>query len=287
MPAACPPAVASHWYSFSFAPNPGFSRRFAPQPEIRAYLNSVAEKEGVLPRLQTHSAVTAATWDAATAKWTVTVRDTRSGAERRVTARFVVAGPGALSTPTLPDIKGTADFKGPAFHTARWDHSVSLAGKTVGIIGTGCSAAQIVPAIAPTVKDVYVFQRSAAWLSPRMDYEYSAFTKWAFAWIPGLLWLYRMTLATLHDIRYHAFVRPKWAWMKNLSYWLMNRHRAKAIPDPALRAALTPDYPVRGSVAPGAALRGSRASRRRRGLALTPALCPAPCPAPRSWAASA
>ena len=199
--AACD--VPSHWYSFSFAAKTDWSRRFSAQEEIRAYLNQVAAVEGI-NFFQFNTKVDGATWDDVGAFWSVGL----GGKQAVLRSRYLIAGPGALSTTATPIFPGATSFGGKSFHSGAWDHSVAIVGQRVGIIGTGCSAAQIVPAIAPTVKKLIVFQRTASWVSPRGDEEYSKSALLAFAYIPLLALFYRYYLAFMHDIRYFAFIRP-------------------------------------------------------------------------------
>ena len=239
--AACD--VPSHWYSFSFALNPGWTRRFSDAAEIRAYLEGVAAREGILPRVRFSATVERTVWEESLGGYALTVRG-GDGRVETLRARFVVAGCGALSTPSTPALPGAPSFRGATTHSGAWDPAVSLEGRRVGVIGTGCSAAQIVPAIAGTARSVVVFQRSAHWLTPRMDHGYSPAVRWAFAWLPGVMWLYRVLLALLHDARYFAFVRPASDCLKRVATRLANKHRARAVADPELRAALTPNYPM-------------------------------------------
>ena len=141
--AACD--IPSHLYEFSFAPNPRWSRRYAPQAEIQAYLEDVARRHGVLDRIRTGTEVTRARWDDERAPW---VLETTAGPHE---ADVLLTACGQLSTPSVPPIPGLDSFAGPAFHTARWRHDVDLAGKRVAVVGTGCSAIQVVPAIQPVV----------------------------------------------------------------------------------------------------------------------------------------
>ena len=141
--AACD--VPSHLYEFSFAPNPDWSRRYAAQVEIQAYLEDVARREGVIDRIRTGAEVTRATFDDVRAKW---VLETSAGTHE---ADMLITACGQLSTPSVPAIPGLDSFDGPAFHSARWRHDVPLRGERVAVIGSGCSAIQIVPAIQPTV----------------------------------------------------------------------------------------------------------------------------------------
>ena len=143
--AACD--VPSHLYEFSFAPNPRWSRRYAPQAEIQAYLEDVARAHGVLDRIRTGTEVT---------QRALGRRARAGGCSRRAPgpheADVLLTACGQLSVPSVPPIPGLDSFAGPAFHTARWRHDVDLAGKRVAVVGTGCSAIQVVPAIQPIVE---------------------------------------------------------------------------------------------------------------------------------------
>src|SRR5947209_11508878 len=153
--AACD--VPSHLYEFSFAPNPRWSRRYAPQAEIQAYLEDVARRYGVLDRIRTSTEVKRASWNDERSKWVV---ETSAGEHE---ADVLVTACGQLSVPSIPPLPGLDVFAGPAFHTACWQHDVDLNGKRVAVIGTGCSAVQTVPAIQPSVGHVDVYQRSPGW----------------------------------------------------------------------------------------------------------------------------
>ncbi|MCT7370994.1 4-hydroxyacetophenone monooxygenase [Mycolicibacterium llatzerense] len=168
--AACD--VPSPYYSFSFAPNPYWPRRYAPQSSILDYLRRVADLYGVRDRIEFNTAVTAATFDSETNEW---VLQTDKG-----TRRFDVLVPavGQLSQPILPTIPGIETFRGPAFHTAHWDPTVDLAGKNVAVVGTGASAIQVVPQIQPTVAALTVFQRSPTHIAPRPDRGFGAAHQW-------------------------------------------------------------------------------------------------------------
>src|SRR4051794_15441566 len=176
--AACD--VPSHLYEFSFAPNPRWSRRYAPQSEIQAYLEDVARDHGVLDRIRTGVEVEQARWDEERRRWTLRTSEGEHEADILVTAV------GQLSVPKVPPIPGLDSFEGPAFHTARWDHDVDLTGRHVACIGTGCSAIQVVPAIRPRVHQLDVYQRSPGWTFPRSDFTYSERTKRALERFPAL-----------------------------------------------------------------------------------------------------
>ncbi|HEX4467552.1 MAG TPA: NAD(P)/FAD-dependent oxidoreductase, partial [Solirubrobacteraceae bacterium] len=163
--AACD--VPSHLYEFSFAPNPRWSRRYAPQAEIQRYVEDVAAREGVLGKVRTGTEVTHAGWSEERAKW---VLRTAGGTHE---ADVLITACGQLSVPKTAALRGLESFAGPSFHTARWDHQVDLAGKRVAIVGTGCSAIQVAPAIQAQVEQLDIYQRSPGWTIPKMDYAYS------------------------------------------------------------------------------------------------------------------
>ncbi len=141
--AACD--IPSHLYEFSFAPNPHWSRRYAPQAEIQTYLEDVAQRHGVFDRIRTSTEVLSARWSAEGGCWEL---ETSAGPHR---ADVLLTACGQLSAPSVPPLSGLTDFEGPAFHTARWRHDVELGGRRVAVIGSGCSAIQVVPAIQPRV----------------------------------------------------------------------------------------------------------------------------------------
>ena len=172
--AACD--IPSHLYEFSFEPNPRWSRRYAPQAEIQAYLEDVARRNGVFDRIRTGVEVTHATWDEESTRWQI---ETSAGPHE---ADVLITACGQLSVPSVPPLKGLAAFEGPEFHTAQWRHDVDLTGRRVAVIGTGCSAIQVVPAIQPIVERVVVYQRSPGWTFPKMDFEYSERAKRASGW---------------------------------------------------------------------------------------------------------
>ena len=234
--AACD--VPSHLYSFSFAPRPDWSRVFATQAEILAYLRDCADRFKLRPHMRFHAEVSAARWDEAEACWEVTLRD-----GERLRARVLVAGMGQLSRPALPRITGLADFQGPQFHSAHWDHSCDLKGLRVAVIGTGASAIQFVPAIAPDVAQLTVFQRSAAYLLPRADRPYAAWEKAAFRYVPGAMKLHRAWVYLAYESRALAFTRFG-GLMKLAVGRPFQRMLKQQVADPALRERLTPDYPI-------------------------------------------
>jgi cation diffusion facilitator CzcD-associated flavoprotein CzcO len=224
--------IPSHLYEFSFAPNPRWSRRFAPQREIQAYIEDVARAHGVFERAHTGTEVTAARWDEERRRWTLTTPNGDHEADVLLTAC------GQLSTPSVPAIPGLGDFAGPAFHTARWRHDVDLSGCRVAVVGTGCSAIQVVPEIQPQVAQLDIYQRSPGWTIPKMDFPYRERTKRLFERFPALQRLDRWSVFTFHDIGAAALTKHRWILraFRKLGQWQINR----AIADPELRRAVTP-----------------------------------------------
>ncbi|HET8758434.1 MAG TPA: NAD(P)/FAD-dependent oxidoreductase [Solirubrobacteraceae bacterium] len=224
--------IPSHLYEFSFAPNPRWSRRFSPQPEIQDYVEDVARRHGVLERVRTGTEVTAARWDEQTRRWTIST----SRGEHQ--ADVLIPACGQLSVPSVPALPGLGDFAGPAFHTARWRHDVELAGRRVAVVGTGCSAIQVAPAIQPQVAQLDIYQRSPGWTIPKMDFPYRERTKRLFARFPALQRLDRWSIFAFHDFGAAAMTRHRWILpaIRAIGRWQINR----AIDDPELRRAVTP-----------------------------------------------
>jgi cation diffusion facilitator CzcD-associated flavoprotein CzcO len=228
--AACD--VPSHLYEFSFAPNPRWSRRYAPQAEIQAYLEDVARRNGVLDRIRTGTEVQGADWDEERAKW---VLRTSAGEHE---ADVLLTACGQLSVPSVPPLEGLDDFAGPAFHTARWRHDADLAGKRVAVIGTGCSAIQVVPAIQPKVQSIAIYQRSPGWTIPKMDFAYSARTQRLFERFPVLQRMDRAAVFGFMELGAAAMTNRRWLLAPFRAMARANIN--KAIKDPQLRAKVTP-----------------------------------------------
>lgn len=234
--AACD--VPSHLYSFSFAPNPDWSRTFATQPEILAYLRACAGRFGLLPHLRFQQQVVRARFDDTSTTWEVLLDNGAS-----LHTRLLISATGLLSRPALPRIEGMDSFAGPAFHSSRWDHALALAGKRVAVIGTGASATQIIPAIAGQVKELLVFQRSPAWLKPRGDRAYPDWRRRLFRHLPLAMRLHRGLIYAKYESRALAFTRFK-GLMEVAVGQPFRRMLARDVADPLLRARLTPDYPI-------------------------------------------
>jgi cation diffusion facilitator CzcD-associated flavoprotein CzcO len=228
--AACD--IPSHLYEFSFQPNPHWSRRYAPQAEIQAYLEHVAESHGVTDRIRTGTEVRRARWDEGRGKWLL---DTSAGSHE---ADVLVTACGQLSVPSVPALPGLDSFAGPAFHTARWRHDADLAGKRVAVIGTGCSAIQVVPAIQPEVEQVDVFQRSPGWTFPKMDFEYSERAQRVFERFPLVQRLDRASVFYFQELA--ALGLTSQPWLLRAFQKIAKRRIDSAIADPELRRKVTP-----------------------------------------------
>jgi cation diffusion facilitator CzcD-associated flavoprotein CzcO len=230
--AACD--VPSQLYSFSFALNPDWSNSFSPQPEIQAYLQSVAADSGVLDRFVFDTSVLDARWDESSARWTVT---TTAGTW---SARTVIVGAGGLSEPKMPDIDGLETFQGELFHSAQWDHSVDLAGKRIAVIGTGASAIQIIPQLQKVAAHIDVYQRTAPWVMPRHARDYRAIEKAAMRRVPGLQRLARAGVFAKQEAQVLAFTM--WPQIFNVAKGVALANIKKSVKDPELREKLTPRF---------------------------------------------
>jgi cation diffusion facilitator CzcD-associated flavoprotein CzcO len=231
--AACD--IPSHLYSFSFEPGTAWSRAYAPQPEILAYLRACVRKYGLSRHLRFGTTVRGAQYDAGAGLWNV---DTGTDTLR---ARSLVIACGQLSRPALPDIAGRERFRGAQFHSARWNHEVSLDGRRIAVIGTGASAIQFVPAIAPRAGRLHVFQRSPPYLVPKPDREYSSWEQALHRRLPALTAASRARIYLNNEARAVTLAVPR---LVAGYQWLFRRHLERQIADPALRRKLTPDYPI-------------------------------------------
>jgi cation diffusion facilitator CzcD-associated flavoprotein CzcO len=229
--AACD--IPSHLYEYSFAPN-RWSRRFSPGPEIRAYIEGVARRFGVFDKVRTGTEVTSAGWEEERGRWLL---ETSAGAHE---ADVLVTACGQLSVPKVPPIAGLESFDGPVFHTAEWRHDVDLAGKRVAVIGTGCSAIQVGPAIQPEVAQLDVYQRSPGWTLAKGDFAYSRLLRSVFRRLPVLRRLDRASVYAFQELAAAAFTRHR--WLLPLFRLLGMRQIKAAISDPELRRKVTPTH---------------------------------------------
>jgi cation diffusion facilitator CzcD-associated flavoprotein CzcO len=233
----CACDVQAHLYSFSFAPNPRWSRMFAPQQEIRDYLEHCADRFGVRAHVRLRAEVRRAEYDEDESRWQIELADGNA-----LSARALILGKGLLSQPHTPRIPGLESFAGHSFHSASWDHKHDLRGRSVGVIGTGASTIQFVPRIAAAVKHLYLFQRTPPWILPKLDRSISALEQGIFQRVPAAQRLYRGVLYWRLEARILGFaVEPRIA----KSFELMARaHIRRQIKDPELRQMVTPDYRI-------------------------------------------
>ncbi len=230
----CACDVPSHLYSYSFALNPNWSRRFSPQREIWDYLRRCARRFGVEPSIQYNSEVQDARWDEEAQRWRITT------SQGSLTADILALGNGPLSEPSLPKIPGIEGFEGTLFHSARWDHEHNLSGERVAVIGTGASAIQFVPHIQPLMGQLTLFQRTPPWIMPRDDHAIAKWQKDLFQRLPITQRLVRDAIYWQREVGALALVyRP--ALVRGVQRQSL-RHLAKQVADPELRAKLTPHY---------------------------------------------
>jgi cation diffusion facilitator CzcD-associated flavoprotein CzcO len=231
--AACD--VPSHLYSFSFEPKPDWRYVFSYQPEILDYLKAVTDKYGLRRYIKFNSHMKRAHWDDAEYRWHAF---TESGQE--YVAQFLISGAGALHIPSLPEIPGLDEFAGPTFHTAQWDHAADLTGKRVAVIGTGASAIQVVPELVKTTGQVQLYQRTPAWIKPRINFAFPPVLRRAFEFVPGLRATLRSATYWTLDARAIALAkRPELLKAVELIY---KANMRRYISDPELLAKLTPRY---------------------------------------------
>jgi cation diffusion facilitator CzcD-associated flavoprotein CzcO len=232
----CACDVPSHLYSFSFAPNPEWTRAYSNQPEIHAYMRKVAAEQDVLRHVRGDAEVTGADWDEATQRWTVTtVRGT-------LTADVVIAGPGPLNDPKIPEIEGLGTFAGEIFHSARWNHDHDLAGKRVAVVGTGASAIQFVPQIQPQVEHLDIYQRTAPWIVPKLNPHYGRVRHFLYKHLPITQRIARTLIYWRQELLVPGFVYDR--RFQKLPQLLAEKHLARQVKDPVLREKLRPKYTI-------------------------------------------
>jgi cation diffusion facilitator CzcD-associated flavoprotein CzcO len=232
----CACDIPSNLYSFSFAPNPHWTRFFAGQPEILAYLRECAERYGISPHLRYGHELLEARWDSPSDRWHL---DTSRGA---MTAQVLITGTGPLSEPARPALPGLDSFAGTVFHSADWDHNHDLTGRRVAVVGTGASSIQFVPRIAPRVEQLYVFQRTAPWLVPRPDRAVTPTEARLFRVVPGAQAMRRAASYSIRELT-GLGLRGNPRLLARMSK-LAAGHLAGQVSDPELRARLTPNYTI-------------------------------------------
>jgi cation diffusion facilitator CzcD-associated flavoprotein CzcO len=231
----CACDVQSHMYSFSYEQNPDWTRSFSPQPEIFDYLKGVADRYGLREKIRFGTEITGAQWDCSAHSWTVS---TKTGDE--FIAQFLVSGVGGLHIPHIPKLPGIGKFQGQTWHSAQWNHDYDLVGKRVAVVGTGASAIQFVPEIAPDVAELTMFQRTPPWIMPKPDHPMPGWSKKLFKHVPGVQRLYRNALYWFLEVRAIGFNGHP-ALMK-AGETIAKRHIAEHVKDPELRRKVTPGY---------------------------------------------
>ena len=229
--------IPSLSYSFSFERNPDWSRVFAPGAELTASAEHCVDKYGIRGRIRLNTGITGARFDEQTDLWHLS---TSSG--ETLTARHVIGATGVLTQPKLPEIPGIASFGGVTMHTARWDHGVDLRGKRVAIIGSGASAAQVIPAIAPKLGKLHVFQRTPHWVLPRPD---RVFKPWQRALLGNKL-IYKMLRTAIYwelELRMLGFKYSKLG-LHLVAQRPALQHIKAQLKDPKMQAAVTPDFTI-------------------------------------------
>lgn len=243
----CACDIPAHLYSFSFERNPNWTRMFAGQQEIWQYLKSCVERYGLAPYIRSKTRFCEAAWDEAAAEWRIKAsllsRDNGNlGGTVRIRARVLVSGMGALHVPHYPEVPGIDRFRGPSFHSATWRSDVDLSGKTVAVIGTGASAIQFIPHIAPRSGRLYIFQRTPPWIVPRLDFGISEKWRERFRRGPGLTWTIRKFLFFALEWRVLGFLGDR--VVRGRLERIARNHLERSVSDPRLRAALTPRYQI-------------------------------------------
>ncbi|MFT6538100.1 MAG: cation diffusion facilitator CzcD-associated flavoprotein CzcO [Thalassolituus sp.] len=233
--AACD--VPSHLYSYSFERHYPWSRRFAPQSEIFAYQQHCARKYDVYRHMRFNTEVEKASFDEAQGVWVITLSN-----DETIFARVLITATGQLNQPAYPKMPGIDVFQGAHFHSARWDHSVDLKGKTVAVIGTGASAIQFVPEVAQVAGKVMLFQRSAAHVLAKPDRAYTEREHRMLKRFPITQTLDRLKIYIANEARVLGFTSLQKAMA--LFEWQFKQQLKKFIKDPELREKLTPDYPI-------------------------------------------
>jgi cation diffusion facilitator CzcD-associated flavoprotein CzcO len=233
--------VPAQTYQFSFELKPDWSRVFAKGHEVQAYIDHVADRYGLRPRIRLDSDVTCRVWNAEKCVWELTV----SG--RTVTARYVIGATGPYVEPKLPDIAGLDEFQGRVLQSSRWEEGCDLTGERVGVVGTGASAVQFVPEIAPIVSRLDVYQRTPIWVVPKVDPGTPPWVERLFRRQPFVQDLVRRAILSFTEKLTTTLVlrferRSTRTIVRALTWMLREVFYRRQLPDPDLRRRLTPDY---------------------------------------------
>lgn len=234
--AACD--VPSHFYCFSFNPNPRWSRLYSPQAEIKDYIESCVDKYELAPYIVRGAKVIELKLDEEQGMWRASFED-----GRRVLARHVINGCGGLHLPSIPDFEGRQAFAGVSMHTAKWDHSVDMTGKNIAVIGSAASAIQAIPELAKVAARVVVFQRTPNYIVPRNDRPYTEREKRRFARWPWFARLYRWFIRMRMELLLFPIIKRN-SWRGRTAARKVLRHMRNSVRDPTLHDKLTPDYAI-------------------------------------------
>jgi len=231
--------IPSVTYSFSFEPNPGWSRWYAPGPEIERYCHHVADTYDLRRHMRFGTAVEGARWDEETRSWHVALADGGT-----VEATYLITATGFLSQPRTPDIEGIESFAGTVLHSAEWPEDTDLTGRRVAVIGTGATGVQLIPELARDAAHLTVFQRTPIWVTPKVDFDIPSTAQRAFARAPITQHAARLVNAgVLETLLVSVLVLNQRApWLVKSAERLARRHLRRQVPDPELRRKLTPDY---------------------------------------------
>jgi cation diffusion facilitator CzcD-associated flavoprotein CzcO len=233
--AACD--IPSFHYCFSFEQRTSWSRKWAAQPEILDYVHHCIRKYDLARHIRYGAEVDTAHFDDDTTEWVVR---TKAGDEFR--ARYLVSAVGQLNRPHVPDVRGLSSFRGPWFHSARWQKDIALENTDVAVIGNAASAVQFIPEIAPHVRRLTIFQRSPNWIMPKLDAPYDERTRRLLTRVPFLAFLYRIWLWYLAEIRFPILLGRR--FFARLATSIATRHLETQIKDSTLRERLLPAYPI-------------------------------------------
>jgi cation diffusion facilitator CzcD-associated flavoprotein CzcO len=253
--------VPSHLYSFSFAPKSDWTRRFAGQPEILTYADWLVERYRIGPHLRLGTTVTGAELDESSGAWRVTISPTgrangagaatgsdgadgaSAGGAEEIRADTLIFACGQLNRPHIPDLPGLGEFAGPSWHSARWDHGCDLAGKRVGVVGTGASAIQFVPPVAEAATGLTIFQRTPNYVGPKKDRPYSDRSRWLFEHVPPFERAYRWWIYWTLESRWFWFRKDSWAG-RRLGELFAKGIRTDVVSERLPSHAVVPDYPI-------------------------------------------
>ncbi|MEM7541412.1 MAG: NAD(P)/FAD-dependent oxidoreductase [Pseudomonadota bacterium] len=233
----CACDVPSHLYSFSFEPSADWPEVYSGYEDIHNYLKNVSDKHNLRPYIRFNKRVEELRFDENRVLWTLTTSDGET-----YTANVIISGTGPLNKPAIPELPGIEKFRGKKFHSSHWDHQFKLEGQRIAAIGTGASAVQYVPAIAPKVSELYVFQRTPTWVVPRMNRRYTQIEKALLKWVPGLRWIYRNVQYWYREYMGLGFTGSERMnrGFEKLARW----HLKRQVNDEATREKLTPSYQI-------------------------------------------